>query len=532
MQRILILGGGFGGVYTALYLEKYLRKAISKKEIEIALVNRDNYFVYQPMLSEVVGGSVGLFDTVSPIRRLLLRTSLYVREIEKIDLESSEVVLVPQFSHTPTILKYDHLILALGNVTDFRDNPGLHEHALAFKNLADALVIRNRVIEAIAAAAVVKDPYFRKQLLTFVIGGGGFSGTEVCAEVNDFARKLCKEYPQIDPDEIRVVLVHSKDRVLDSELPESLGRYAGDVLRKRGVEIHFNQRLLSATPEEAILDDKSRIPSKTIISSVPSYPNPLIQSLDLPKTKERIRTNPFMQVEGKENIWALGDCAIIPVIKNNTFSPPTAQFAIREAKQLAKNLAAHLENKPKKPFYFKALGLLGALGHHSAVAELFGLFKFSGFFAWLLWRFIYWIKLPGLDRKIKTAASWFLDLIIPADAVELKIAPSQGISRFHFEPDDIIFNEGDSGDYLYIILSGEVEVFNKKSGHIANLKQGEYFGEMALLNQKSRFATVKCIKSTDLLGLRKQDFGTLIANFSQLKENFEETEKKRRSLGT
>lgn len=518
-MRIVILGGGFGGVYAAMHLEKELKGTGH----ELVLINRDNYFVYQPMLSEVVGGSVGVFDTVSPLKRQLKNTTLYFREIEKIDLPKKEIVLAPQFSHTPTKVGYDHLILALGNVTDFRQQPGLHEHAFPFKNLADALAIRNHMINAIDAAAVESDAGLRKQLLTFVIGGGGFSGTEVCGEVNDLARKLCKEYC-IDPKELRVVLVHSKDRLLDPELPETLGSYAGKILAKRGVEILFHHKLVAATPEAAILEDGSRIYSRTIISSVPSSPNPLIDALQLPKEKGRLKTNAFMQVEGTENIWALGDCAEIPV--DGGFSPPTAQFAIRQAKQLAHNLAAHLKGKEKKPFYFKAIGMLGALGHRSAVAELFGRFHFSGFPAWVLWRFIYWMKLPGLDRKLKTAASWFLDLFISAEMVQLRLEPSQGIIQLHFEAGEVVFNEGDTGDYLYIITAGEVEVSNKK-GLRVRLKQGEYFGEMALLHDQARSASVTCIQPTNLLALRKRDFSALISSLGDLKKSFEETSQSR-----
>lgn len=524
MKRILILGGGFGGVYTAIYLEKFLKKALKKGEIELCLVNKENYFVYQPMLPEVVSGSVGIFDTVSPIQRLIPKTRLYVREIEKIDLEKNEVTLVPQFSHATTPLSFDYLILALGNITDFKDNAGLHEHALPFKNLADAITIRNRIIDAIGAAANESDPAIRKQLLTFVIGGGGFSGTEVCAEINDFAKKICKEYSPTLLDDLHVVLVHKQKRLLDRELPESLGSYAGKLLAKRGVDIRFGRMLIAATPEGGILDDKTRIVSKTIISSVPSSPNPLIEELSLKKEHGRVVTNPYMQVDGHENIWALGDCAMIPLVKDNDFCPPTAQFAIREAKQLAKNLVAHINGEEKKPFHFSALGMLGALGHRSAVAELFGIFKFSGFLAWVLWRFIYWIKLPGIDRKIKVALYWFLDLFIPTETVQLKLSPSQGIAQLHYEPGEIIFNEGDTGDFLYIITQGEVEVYNKK-GHLANLGPGQYFGEMALLREAKRNATIKCTKATNVLALTKKDFGTLVANFKELRQNFEETEK-------
>lgn len=524
MKRIVILGGGFGGTYTTMYLEKALKK---DKDVEIVLVNKENYFTYQPMLAEVVGGSVGVLDTVNPLRRLCKKAKLYIREIEEINLEEQSIKLAPVFSHTSTNLHYDHLVIALGNVTDFRDSPGLHEHALPFKNLADSLAIRNRVIDAVDAAANETEPHIKQQLLTFVIGGGGFSGTEVCAEVNDLAHSLASEYPQISRDDIRVVMVHSKERLMDREMPESLGIYASELMAKRGVELLFGHRLVSATPEEAVLDSGERIPSKTIISSVPSSPNPLIEVLDLPKIKGRIKTNAFMQVEGHENLWALGDCAMVPVLKDDSFAPPTAQFAIRQAKQLAANMKRQSQNQQMKPFYFKALGMLGALGHQSAVAELFGKFKFSGLPAWLLWRFIYWMKLPGVDRKIKVAVSWMLEMLIPQDMVQLKINPSQGIMQLHFESDEIIFHEGDQGDYLYIITEGKVEVFNKE-GHITHLGQGEFFGEMALLNENSRSATVKCLEPTNVLALRKKDFGILIANFAELREAFEATEQKRK----
>ena len=526
-QRIVILGGGFGGIYTALHLEKLLKKA----EFEIHLVNKDNYFVYQPMLAEVVGGSIGLLDTVNSIRKLLPKTELYVRDIDSIDLQNKCVNLAPNYTHKYHVLEYDHLVLALGNVTDFHDNPGLHQHALPFKNLADAIVIRNRIIDAVENASYEKDPETRRKMLNFVVGGGGFSGTEVVAELNDFARKLAKRFPSIQEEEIKVYLIHSKDRLLEREMNDSLGRYAGKLLKKRGVEILFNRRLVSASPEDAVLDDGSRIPSFTIISSVPSSPNPLIETLDLPKVKGRIKTDGSMLVEGQSNVWAIGDCAMIPLVKTKEMCPPTAQFAVRQGKRLAKNICASLGSGNIKPFHFKALGMLGALGHHSAVAELFGVFKFSGFFAWLMWRAIYWAKLPGVSRKVKVALSWLVDAILPGEAVQLELSPSQGIAQLHFEKDEVIFHEGDIGDFLYIITEGQVEILQKRGNEelrLAILGKGEFFGEMALLNQRSRTATVKAITPVNVLAMKKTDFGALIANLSELRESFEKAEKKRR----
>ncbi len=529
MKRIIVLGGGFGGVYTAMNLEKLLNK--KNPDYEIIIINRENYFVFQPMLSEVVGGSLDVKDTINPLRRLLPKSKLYIREVDSIDIENKKVILAPKYSHKKQVLSYDHIVLSLGNVTDFRGLAGLHEHALPFKNLADSLTIRNQIIDVIEAASCEEDIELKKKLLTFVIGGGGWSGTEVAAELNDFVRNFAKGYKDIDPSLIRVVLVHSKSRLLDRELSESLGNYAGALLQKRGVEIMFNTHLTSATPVEALLDNGQRISSKTIISTVPSSPNPLIESLPLKLQKGKVVTDATLQAEGQECVWSLGDCSSTPNLVEGGFCPPTAQFATRQAKVLAYNIVATIRGKKKKEFRFKALGMLGALGHHSAVAEIFGRFKFSGLFAWFLWRGIYWVKLPGLDRKLKVALSWLLDMILPLDAVQLKAAPTQAIAHLHYEEGEIIFHEGDVGDYLYIIIDGEVEIYSTSEGKkktIAKLGEGEYFGEMALLNEKARTATVKCISSANIIGLKKSDFGVLISNFQDLRKNIEQTEKHRK----
>ena len=528
-KQIVILGGGFGGAYTAMYLESYLKK--NKQDFEITLINRENYFVFQPMLAEVVGGSLDLLDTINPLRKLLRRTKLLVREIETIELENKKIILSPKFSHKHLEVNYDHLVIALGNVTDFRGISGLHEHALPFKNLADSIAIRNQIIDVIEAAAVEKNPSLKKQLLTFVVGGGGFSGTEVVAELNDMLYSLAKQYDTIDSKDIRVVLVHSKDRLMERELSPSLSRYAEKILKKRGIEIFFNVCLASATPEEAILDTGERIHAKTIISTVPSSTHPLIEHLPLKMKKGKVIVDGTMQSESFSDVWAVGDCAAIPNLETGGLCPPTAQFAIREAKVLAHNIIATIRGNIRKEFCFKTLGMMGALGHHSAVVEFFGKFKFSGTFAWFLWRMIYWVKLPGLDRKIKVALSWVLDTMIPIEAVQIKTTPTQGIAELHFEPGEIIFHEGDKGDYLYIIVEGQVEIFSIKDNEekvLAKLGKGEYFGEMALLNQRARLATVRCLTPVDVLALRKSDFGILISNFAELRKDFEQTEKMRR----
>lgn len=524
-KRIVILGGGFGGVYTAMYLEKLLGR---RDDFEIALVNKENYFVFQPMLAEVVSGNVGLTDIVSPIRRMLKKTDLHVREIQEVDLKNKTVSLSQGFRPHPHVIKYDHLVIALGNVTDFRGSRGLPEHALPFKNLGDALTIRNHVIRTLEEATIEEDLELRKQLLTFVVGGGGFSGVEVVAELNDFVREVVNNYHKLDPKEIRVVLVHSQDRILP-ELDEKLALFAQDILSRRGVEIRLNTRLQAATGEEAILGNGERIATKTLISTVPSSPNPLIETLSLPKEKGRLISDATCKVQGAEGVWALGDCARVPTPDGKP-SPPTAQFAIRQAKTLAHNIAAEIRGGDKKTFEFTELGKLAALGKRSAVAQVFGI-NISGFVAWWMWRTIYLMKLPGWGRRLKVAASWTLDLFLPADLIQLNLKNSVGITHEHFEPGQDIFRQGDLGDRVYIIGSGKAEVVHSENGReipLATLSAGEYFGEMALLTHTTRNATVRCVEAMDVLSLPKSEFSLLTANLPAVRESFEKVMEQRK----
>ena len=518
-KRVVILGGGFAGVYTAMYLEKELGR---RGDFEITLVNKENYFVFQPMLAEVVSGNIGLLDTVSPIRRMLPKTDLHVRELESIDIANKTVVTTPGFNPHPSVIQYDHLVLALGNVTDFRGLRGLPEHAIPFKNLSDALFIRNHVIHVLEEAAIEhRSVDLRRQLLTFVVAGGGFSGVEVVAELNDFIREVIKNYPQLDPKEVRVVLLHALDRILP-EVDSKLALYAQNILARRGVDIRLGARLEAASGGEAILNNGEKIPTKTLISTVPSSPNPLIDALPLTKERGRLKVDSTLQVAGTDNIWAMGDCALVPSTEGS-FCPPTAQFAIRQAKTAAHNIVASIRGGEKKHFQFKELGKLGALGHHSAVAQVFGI-NVSGFLAWFMWRTIYLMKLPGWGRRLKVATSWTFDLFLPAELVQLKISNSVGITHEHFEPGEDIFHQGDLGDRLYIIARGRAQVLREKEGEeslLAALGPGEYFGEMALLNQTTRNATVRCEEPLDVISIHKREFSVLAAHLPAMRESFE-----------
>jgi NADH dehydrogenase len=322
-------------VYTARCLEKLLKP----DQADITLVNRENYWVYQPMLPEVISGSIGLTDVVSPIRRLCPRTNLVMRDVENIDLVNKIVTVSPGFRPRQKQLRYDYLVIALGNVTNFYGMPGMMENAMPFKTLADAIALRNHIIHVLEEADCEEDADLRRKLLTFVVGGGGFSGVEVLAELNDFLHAVKKNYMRLRNESVRCVLVHSGKRILP-EMAEPLALFAQKILRKRGIEMILEDRLVAATSERAMLKSGSQIPCKTIISTVPSAPVPVLQKLECAKEKGKLLVNHSLELQGYEGqVWALGDCASIRTVAGAAV-PPTAQHAIREAATAATNIAA------------------------------------------------------------------------------------------------------------------------------------------------------------------------------------------------
>src|SRR5580693_8648195 len=530
-KRILILGGGFGGVYTARYLEKLLKPS----EASIHLVNRENYWVYQPMLPEVISGSIGITDVVSPIRRLCPRTHLVMREVEEIDLKNKVVIVSPGFKPRRMELHYDYLVIALGGVTNFYGMPGMIEHAKPFRTLADALVLRNHVLHALEEADVESDPDLRAKLLTFVVGGGGFSGVEAVAELNDFIRRVKRNYLRLRDQPVRCVLVHSRDRILP-EMTETLALFAQKILRKRGVEIILKDRLVAASSEKAILKSGREIACKTIVSTVPSVLAPVLAKLDCAKGSRDgggLVVNGNLEFMGYEGIvWALGDCASAKTSAGSPV-PPTAQHAVREAATVALNIRAKIMGAPSRTFAFEGLGKLGSLGHYSAVAEILGV-RVSGLAAWLLWRGIYLLKMPGIRNKVRIALDWMVALVFPPDLVQIKLLPESGIARQHFEPGEIIFNHGDLGDNVYVIEKGQCEVLrqvtNESSSvleHVADLGAGDYFGEMAVLADASRNATVRATAPSDLLLIRKNDFDQLKTSVPEFGDVFRELARRR-----
>jgi NADH dehydrogenase len=522
-KEILVLGGGFAGVYTARCLERLLRP----EEASITLVNRENYWVYQPMLPEVISGSIGLTNVVSPIRRLCPRTNLVMREVEEIDLKNKVVTVSAGFRPRLLKLPYDHLVIALGNITNYYGMPGMMENAMPFRTLADAMALRNHLIHVLEEADVEQDAELKAKLMTFVVGGGGFSGVEVMAELNDFVRSVKKNYMRLRDYPHRCVLVQSGDRILP-EMPAPLAIFAQKILGKRGVELILKDRLAAATSEKAILKSGKEIPCKTIISTVPSALPPLVEKLDCAKERGKLLVDKGLALQGYEGqVWALGDCAYVRNVKGSV-APPTAQHAIREATTAATNIATVVRGGKHAEFAFEGLGMLGSLGHGSAVADVFGM-KVSGLIAWVLWRCIYLMKMPGLNRKVRIATDWALHILFPADLAQTRVAVESDIRNQHFEPGEIVFNQGDIGDSVYVIESGECEVLREEGGSqklLATLRTGEYFGEMAVLTDKTRSATIRAKTALNIVLIPKADFEKLRKSVPAFGAVFQELAKK------
>lgn len=414
-QHILILGGGFGGIYAALHLEKAFAR---EGNVEVTLINRDNYLLFSPMLAEVSSSSIEANHIVPPIRAFFRKVRFRDSQIEAIDLQKRVVHAFHCQQCAHYSLEFDHLVLALGSGSSFHGLPGVEGTALSFKTLADAMALRNQVIDMLEHADLETDVELRGQLLTVVVAGAGFAGVEVAAELNDFLRGAKRFYPNIRPEEVRLVLVAPGTRILPG-LAEDLAAYAHKVLVRHGVEVRLGTAIAQASFNGVDLQDGSHIPTRTLVWTAGISPNPLVATLPCQKERGKIVVSDRLEVLGYPEVWAIGDCAYLLDSKTGLPYPPTAQHAVRQGRQVAENIVAAIRGRPGKPFAFFFIGQLVPLGRRSAIAEILGL-KCRGFFAWWLWRTIYLSKLPGLERKIRVALDWTLDLFLPRDIVLLK----------------------------------------------------------------------------------------------------------------
>jgi NADH:quinone reductase (non-electrogenic) len=342
------------------------------------------------------------------------------------------VVVSHGFDHHHHELPYDHLVMALGSITNFFNLPGLQERALTMKSLGDAISLRNRLIALLEEANSECCAAIREPLLTFVVAGGGFAGVETIAAVNDFVRDALKFYPNCQEHHVRMVLVHPGPVILP-ELGDKLGTYAQRKLAERQVDIRVNTRVTGMSERGVELNDGTIIAGNTLVWTAGTSPNPLLEALPCQKERGRLLVNEYLEVPEWPGVWALGDCAVIPDRKTGKAYPPTAQHALREGKTLAQNLTAAVQGGAPRPFVFDTIGQLASIGRRTGVANIMGV-NFSGFIAWWLWRTIYLGKLPRFEKKLRVALDWTLDLLFSKDIVQFMTFHAPTIS--HAEPEE------------------------------------------------------------------------------------------------
>jgi len=421
-KRIVILGGGFAGLTVAMRLEREL----ARDAVEIMLINRENFFLFTPMLHEIAASDLDLTTIVNHIRKMLRRVHFFADEIDHVDVNRKKVFVSHGFDHHQHAFEYDLLVVGLGSVTNFYGLPGVQEHALTIKTLSDAMRLRNHLIahleEADTECCKVKEP-----LLTFVVAGGGFAGVETIAGINDFVRGALRSYPHLEEDMVRVVLVHS-GQVLLPELGEKLGTYAQRKLEARNIEIRLGTRVEACSGRSVRLSDGTTIPTNTLVWAVGSSPNPLLETISCEKDRGRLLVNDSLELDGWPGVWALGDCAAVPDPRTGGFHPPTAQHGLRQAKVVAHNIIAAVRGTAKQRFDYSTFAQLAAIGRRTGVARILGV-NFSGFLAWWIWRTIYLSKLPRLEKKLRVAFDWTLDLIFSKDLVQFLEIRSPAHSR-------------------------------------------------------------------------------------------------------
>lgn len=408
-KRIVIIGGGFAGAKLAKRLE-----SLVPQDWDIFLLSKVNFITYNPLLPEVVGASLLPGHVQAPLRLMLKRTKIRMVKVDEIDLENK---IIHYHNNEPGQINYDELVFANGVESNSSIIPGLAEHALPLKTVGDALYIRNKMIERLEQATIHPDPEVRKQLCTFIVMGGGFSGVEVAGEMDDFLKSAERFYKNVKREDCRIILMHSRDRLLP-ELSEKLGIKTQKIFEKRGIEVLLNTRITAVENERVIVKDQQPVDAGTIICTIGTQPQAANQLAGLPLERGKIMTNADMSVKGVPNIWALGDCAIVPNALDGKMCPPTAQFADRQASHLAKNISLYMNAKDTKAFSYKPTGMLASIGHNKAVAEIYG-FRMSGLIAFMLWRGIYLMKIPTLSRKVRLFLEWNWSMFFPPDISHL-----------------------------------------------------------------------------------------------------------------
>jgi NADH dehydrogenase len=513
---VVVVGGGFAAVQFA----KTLRSKLRASECDILLFSRENHMVFHPLLADVAGASINPDAAAAPLRQMLRGVECRTERVQRIDLSSSEIEF-DDGNGTLTRLPYDHVVVACGAESNLGIIPGMTDQAFAFKVMRDAIELRQQIVRQMECAEAATDPNLRRWHLSFIIVGAGFSGVEVAGEINELVRSSTRFYQNFRKEDVVVSLVHSQDQILPEVAPR-LREFARKKMEKAGITMLLNTRAVAATHEGVELNDGRMLTGSTIVCTIGTAISPIVQALDVPKERGRIRTTPEMRIEGQTNAWAIGDCAYIINAFDNKPAAPTGQFAERQGRQAALNLVRVLQGQPTRPFRFKALGQLCSIGGYEAVAEMLGV-HVSGFLAWLMWRGVYLFKLPTWSRRIKVAFDWSWDVLFPRDLGFLNTDTTEQILHAYYRPGDFIHRQGEPARVFSVIEEGQVEVLQHDPGAsepkvLAVLGKGDFFGEGALLGNRPHETSIRARSAVRLRQIGSALFSQIAGSFAPFRD--------------
>ena len=408
-KNLVIVGGGFAGTKVAKRLEHTL-----PPDWTLTLISQENFITFNPLLPEVVGASIMPSHVIAPHRQMIHCSHAAMAQVSDIDTAAR---MIYYLGEGPGVLRYDQLVLTCGTNANLDVVKGMSQNALPLKTLGDALFLRNRIVARLEQAELQPDPDHRRWLTSFIVVGGGFSGVETAGELVDFLSASLEYYKRIRREDLKIVLLHSGDRLLP-ELSVRLGEFTLRKMRRYGVDVRLGARAARVTDRHVLLDSGEILAGGTVICTIGTQPNSLLECIPAAKNRGRLVVNPDMSVPGVEGVWAAGDCAAVINSVDGKVCPPTAQFAEAQATQLAANIVARLTGAPTRPFRFRPKGQLSSVGHNKAVAEVFGL-KLSGFIAWLMWRGLSLLRIPTLARKTRLFLEWNWAMFFPPDLAYL-----------------------------------------------------------------------------------------------------------------
>ncbi|WP_406171005.1 NAD(P)/FAD-dependent oxidoreductase [Streptomyces sp. NBC_00996] len=422
--RILIVGGGYVGMYTALRLQQKLKPELKRGEVEITVVSPDPYMTYQPFLPEAAAGSISPRHVVVPLRRVLDQCRIVIGEVQSIDHAKRTATLstlaTEEEGAGAAQITYDELVLAPGSISRALPIPGLADYAIGFKTVEEAIGLRNHVIEQMDIASSTRDPAIRDAALTFVFVGGGYAGVEALGELEDMARYTARYYHNVQPEDMKWILVEASNRILP-EVGEEMGKYTITQLRRRNIDVRLETRLDSCADRIAVLSDGARFPTRTVVWTAGVKPHPLLAATDLPRNgRGRLKCTPQLTVDGVTHAWAAGDAAAVPDVtaEPGKETAPNAQHALRQAKVLGDNIAHSLRGEALETYSHKYVGSVASLGLHKGAAHVYGR-KLKGYPAWFMHRVYHLSRVPTFNRKARVLAEWTLAGLFKREIVSL-----------------------------------------------------------------------------------------------------------------